>query len=114
MKKVLFFVIFISLTMVAVYAQEQQEQAGGIAGEQQQEQKLENKIISGEIEKIADDGSYIVIGGQQIATTAAFIEEAFFEVGDKVKVEVISEEGSQTPKAVKYEYDFEADSTVEE
>jgi len=112
MKKVLFFVIFISFMMTLVYAEEQGEAV--VAGEQKQEQKLENNIIVGEIEKIADDGSYIVISGQQVATTAAFIEEAFFEVGDKVKVEVIREEGSQTPKAVKYEYDFDAESVVEE
>jgi hypothetical protein len=46
-----------------------------------------------------------VVDGKTIATTAEFVEEALFEVGDKVEIEAVQEGGSL--KAVSYQYAFE-------
>lgn len=71
-----------------------------------------SKIISGIVEEVFEDGSYIVVSGQKIITTKEFVEEAYFEIGDKVKVSVVFESDSEVPLAVDYEYDFSEESSA--
>ena len=91
MNKVLIFILFIFIATTFAYAEG-------------------NKVIAGEIEKIAEDGSYIVVSGQKISTTETFIEDAYFEIGDKVKIEVVTPDDKTSPQAVNYEYDFDVES----
>lgn len=46
------------------------------------------ETISGKIEDIAEDYTYIVVDGTKIATTPEFVDEAVFDIGDKVEITV--------------------------
>lgn len=65
------------------------------------------KVISGSIEKVSEDGSYIIVSGQKIITTKDFVEEAYFEVGDKVMISVVFGQEGNLPTATSYEYNFD-------
>ena len=74
----------------------------------------ENELaaISGVISEIADDGSYIIVDNgsnkTKFLTTKEFVEEAYLEVGEKVKA--FGEQTSGGLKLVDYEYIYEGDS----
>ncbi len=61
--------------------------------------------ISGVIEEVADDGSYIVIGGTKIGTTRDFLDGAYLEKGDNVKI--FTEQTDQGMQVMDYEYIFD-------
>lgn len=63
------------------------------------------EIIKGKIEKIAEDGTYIIVDGKKIMTPKEFLEEAYFEVDDKVAITV--KKSKDGVEAVSYEYIFE-------
>ena len=65
----------------------------------------EKPIISGKVEQIAGDESYIVVNGNKILVTEEFMEEFYPEIGDKVKIAI--ENTAQGPKAIDCEYIFE-------
>lgn len=68
--------------------------------------------VQGTITEIADDGSYMVVNSKKIYTDTDFVEEAYLEVGDTVKIEVEnSEKGLQ---ALSYEYIFDDEEDYEE
>ena len=73
------------------------------------------QTISGIVETVADDGTYIIVSGTRITTSPELAEEAYFEKGDKVKISATSS-GNEL-QAVDYEYvyeDEEGDIEVEE
>lgn len=70
-------------------------------------QEEEETIITGTVEEIAEDGDYVVVAGQKIITTEDFLEDAYFEVGDKVKIAVENSEDGF--KAIDYDYNFSAE-----
>jgi hypothetical protein len=65
--------------------------------------------VKGTIQQIADDGSSLVVDGKKIITDKDFIDEAYFEVGDKV--EIVADETPQGLKARSYEYIFDEEGT---
>ena len=54
--------------------------------------------------ELNDDG-YIIVDGQKIITPSDFLEEAYFDVGDKVEITV--EETDEGLEAVDYNYIFD-------
>jgi len=74
-------------------------------------QEAGDEIVKGVIEEVAQDGSYIIVNKQKINTAKDFVDEAYFEVGDKVKIEVKS--SAQGLEAVDYEYIFDEEAVME-
>lgn len=68
--------------------------------------------ISGKVEQIAEDGSYIVVDGNKIFVTEEFMEEFYPEVGDKVVVTI--EDTAKGPKAIECDYIFEDEPELNE
>lgn len=68
-------------------------------------------VVNGVIVEIAEDGSYIVVDDgdhtTKFVTSKEFVEEAYFELDDKVKVS--GEKDSRGIKLVDFEYDFDYD-----
>lgn len=44
------------------------------------------EIVRGQIDSIAEDGSYIVVNGTKILTSSEAVKASFFEVGDQVEI----------------------------
>ena len=65
----------------------------------------DKKTIVGEIEEISENDGYIIVDGQKIITPSDFLEEAYFDVGDKVEITV--EETDEGLEAVDYNYIFD-------
>jgi hypothetical protein len=61
-------------------------------------------IIKGKVEKIAGDGSYIVVNGEKINTTQDFLDDAYIEAEDKL--ELACRKGKQGLEIVDYDYIF--------
>ena len=75
------------------------------------------QTITGVVETVADDGTYIIVSGTRITTSPELSEEAYFEEGDKVKISATS--SGDELQAVDYEYiyedeDEEGDVEIEE
>ena len=73
------------------------------------------QTITGVVEEVADDGTYVIVSGTRIETSPELADEAYFENGDSVKITATSSGTSLT--AVDYEYiyeDEEGDVEVEE
>ena len=66
-----------------------------------------NTYVTGSVEKISENDDYIVVDGKIIKTTKDFLEEADFEIGDKITVETISSNDKDELIAVDYSYYFE-------
>ena len=66
-----------------------------------------NTYVTGSVEKISENDDYMVVDGKIIKTTKDFLEEADFEIGDKITVETISSNDEDGLIAVDYSYYFE-------
>jgi len=64
----------------------------------------ESRVIEGTVEQIADDGSFIMVAGQKIATDQATVEDFFIEQGDEVSVTADDADGAL--KLVDLDYVF--------
>lgn len=69
-------------------------------------------IVTGKIEDVAQDGTYIVVNGQKIATIKDMVEEAYFEKDDTVEITAEKENGQL--KAVSYRYLFDDENEVKD
>ena len=67
----------------------------------------ENILITGEVEAIADDGSFIVVDGSKIFTEGDFLAGSYLEAGDVIAVTV--KEDSSGLRAVSFKYFFEGE-----
>jgi len=69
-------------------------------------------MIKGKIEQIFADGSCIIVDGQKVITTKELVEDAYFELDDKVEVK--AESTPEGLKMVDYEYDYDGESADDE
>ena len=65
----------------------------------------QTSVISGTVEQIAEDGSYVVVSGQKLVTSKDFLDSSYLEQGDEIKVTVKSTD--QGMEVVDFEYNFE-------
>jgi len=65
-------------------------------------------LFKGKIEQIREDGSYIVVDGQKVLTTKELVEEAYFELGDRVEIK--AENSQEGLRVLSYEYIYEEES----
>ena len=69
-------------------------------------------LIKGTIEQIFEDGSCIVVDGQKVLTTEEIVEEAYFEIGDKVEIK--AEKSSEGSRILDYKYDYDEESEYDD
>ncbi len=69
-------------------------------------------LIKGTIEKIFEDGSCIVVDGQKVLTPKEIVEEAYFEIGDKVEIK--AENSPQGLRILDYDYDYDEESEYDD
>jgi hypothetical protein len=72
-------------------------------------QEADQIKIKGAVEKIAEDGSYIIVNSQKISTTSEFLNDAYLEVGDNI--EVVAEKSDQGLKIVSYEFTIDEEES---
>lgn len=102
---VLFLVFSLSLTVLA-FAEEQAPVAAVAAPAAAVEAvapKVDNpNAITGKIEQIAEDGSFVVVNGSKIITTQEMVDENYLMEGDEVIVN--TEKTDQGIKAVSIDF----------
>ena len=70
--------------------------------------------IKGTIEQIAEDSSCVVVSGNKILTTKELVEEAYFDLGDKVEIKAESSPEGLRMVSYKYDYDYDEDSEYDD
>lgn len=69
-------------------------------------------LLKGKIEQIFEDGSYIIVDGQKVLTTKELVEEAYFELGDKVEIK--AENTPEGLRILNYKYDYDQESEYDD
>jgi hypothetical protein len=72
----------------------------------------EELTITGTVEEIAKDGTYIIVDGQKIMTSEEFIEDSYLVEGDRIAVLV--NRTSQGLEAVDFDYVFDDEDSSED
>lgn len=107
----LFVVLIFMLTVVGI-SQAQEAKPAETKPAEAKPAETKPDVVKGEVQEIAEDGSYIVVDNQKILTSPQLVEEQYVEVGDLV--EVTTEKTEQGLQAKGIEYVFEEDVESED
>lgn len=80
---------------------------GGVSLAQAPSKKTIEEKITGTVEDIAEDGTYLIVDGTKILTTLEFLEDTYLEVGDKVEITAIKTDQGLEAKDCKFVWDEE-------